>query len=157
MKNIILAILLLWLSACVSGCAATIDSVQEHVQDKWNNEWKDALLTEVKSTAGELVEEGKDEALQQMITRLEAYDANIQSKLTALNVDINSHDTNNDGKMQLAETLALVKDIKEKNEKSPTPMNWWEIALIVAGAYLPTTAVKETLKSKISKRPPAEV
>ena len=134
-----------------SGCAATIDSVEDHLRTRWNTEWKAALTQELSATAAGLATQGKDQAISEMVRRLEAYDEGIQGKLTALGVDVASHDVNQDGKMQLAETLALVKDIKEKSENSPIPMDWWQIMLLVAGAYFPATTLKETLKSKMSK------
>jgi hypothetical protein len=127
---------------CVSSVVQdAIDAADERVRMKWAEEWKPALIAEVKNS----VAEGKDQVLEEMVRRLEAYD----DRLEDIGVDIRSHDTDLDGRIQLNEMYSLVKDIKEKNEKAPQPLSWYEIAIIVAGAYLPTTAVKEGLKSRM--------
>lgn len=127
---------------CISSAVQdAIDTADERVRMKWAEEWKPALIAEIKSS----VIEGKDQVLGEVLERLEHYD----DRLREIGVDAQSHDVDMDGRLQLSEVYSLVKDINEKNKNAPQPLNWYEIAAIVAGAYLPTTALKEGLKSKM--------
>ena len=150
MKRILILIaLILSMSGCVStaardATAAAIDEADKQVRLKWSEEWKPALIAEAKN----LAKDAKDNAVQSALNQLEQYKKENEGKLEKIGVKVDNFDTNNDGRVTGAETLALLKDIREKNEKNGNPLSWWEIMLAVAGAYIPLTGAKEIARKK---------
>lgn len=146
-------------TGCVSSMVEdAVDAAGDQVRLKWAEEWKPALASELREQMNQgkdvllselkaQVSEGKDVVLSQVLERLEAYD----DRLAKMGIDVASHDRDQSGKLEVHEMYGLLREIKEKNENSPQPLSWYEIMVIVAGAYLPTTALKETLKSKMAK------
>ena len=43
----------------------------------------------------------------------------------------------------------MLKEINDKNEDSPNPLEWWEIILALGAAYVPLTGAKELARKKI--------
>lgn len=148
--QILLALIFMFsLQGCVSSTVRdAIDTADEHVRLKWSEEWKPALMAEI-STAST---EAKDAALREAIEKIESYEKLNDEKLRQINVDIKDFDENKDGRITGKESLALLQEIKQKNEKSGNPLSWWEIMLLMAGSYLPMTGGKELLKSKMAKK-----
>ena len=146
-KFLILIAMLFTLNGCVSSAVNdAIDSADQKIRNKWNEEWRPALISEVKST----ILDSKKIVLTEVKANLEKYQAQTTGKLEKIGVKVENFDENQDGRISGRETLALVREIKAKNDKAPNPLSWWEILLAVGGAYLPLTGAKEMAKSKIS-------
>lgn len=138
-----LLIITFTLSGCISSSVQeAIDAADEHARLKWSEEWKPALIAEVKST----ISETKDNIIDQMAAKLETY----SSKLDKIGVDPKKFDSDNSGELELAELVPLMKEIKAKNDQSSNPMPFWEIMLAVGATYLPLTGAKEMLLKKKS-------
>jgi hypothetical protein len=152
MKWKLLAILtlLLSLNGCVSSVkdatAAAVEEAQNQVRLRWAEEWKPALLEEAKT----LTQEAKEAAVTTAVIELEKYKASNEGRLERIGLQVENFDTNQDGQVSGGETVELLRAIKEKNEESPNPLEWWEILLAVGAAYVPLTGAKELAKSKIS-------
>ena len=146
-KIAIMAVLLFSLSGCISSAISdAVDSADQKVRLKWQEEWKPALLAEVKST----ISDTKEAALKEMTVNLEKFRTETTGKLATIGVKVENFDTNGEGRISGAETLALVKEIKAKNDDAPTPLKWWEIIAALGAAYLPLTGAKEMAKSKMA-------
>lgn len=148
---LLLPLLILSSTGCSSVVQDAIDAADAHVREKWVTEWRDGLKDTLMDELRGLATEGKQEVLDQMVQKLDAY----EGRLTALGVDVRSHDVNNDGQMELKEALSLLQDIKEKNDHLPPgqePLNWWEIVGLVMAAYFPATTLKEAIKSRMAGR-----
>tara|TARA_R100001244_G_scaffold25113_4_gene25579 strand:+ start:41477 stop:41947 length:471 start_codon:yes stop_codon:yes gene_type:complete len=148
MKKIaILIVLLLTFTGCVSSAVSdAIDSADQKMRLKWQEEWKPQLIAEAKGLAGE----AQEAAVAAAVIQLDKYKLESEGKLERIGVKVEEFDANKDGQISGVETLALVKEIKAKNDKSGDPLGWWEILLAVGGAYLPLTGVKELAKKKMS-------
>lgn len=139
MRFIILLVL------CLNGCISNsvqeaIDAADEHARLKWSEEWKPALIAEMRSTV--------DQAKESIAIEIDGKLLEYRGKLDTIGVKVEDHDTNQDGRMQVGETLALLRDIKAKNDRAPQPLSWWEIIAAVGAAYLPLTGAKEmTMKA----------
>lgn len=103
-----------------SGCSM----VEDAVAAKWKDEWKPLVLQELKMTGLELKDEVLKEAQEQLDTRL-----------AKLDVDPSRNDWNQDGKLQWDEGLALLKEMKAKNDQSPEPYSLIELAALFAAIY----------------------
>lgn len=151
--NILIAVtilLVLSLQGCVSSMVKdAIDAADEHTRLKWSEEWKPALMEEIKSTGTE----AKDAALREAIEKIENYEQLNDEKLRQIGVELDTFDQNQDGRISGQESVQLLQEIKAKNDAAGNPLSWWEIFMIVAGAYVPLTGGKELLRSKISKKP----
>lgn len=137
-------ILMLSLNGCVGVVQDAIDAADEKVRLKWAEEWKPALMEEVKNT----ISQGQEFAVDQMSIQLEKYRTQTNGKLEQIGVKVADFDTNKDGRVSGAESLALLKEIKAKNEEQGSPLEWWEIAAALAMTYIPVTGAKEALKAK---------
>lgn len=149
MKKLILALLLtISLTGCVSPAVrSALESVEDHITLKWAGEWKPALQNELDET----IDEARQQLLAQAVAQIDGLETKMEGKLETIGVKIDNFDTNQDGRISGGETLALLQEIKSKNDESPNPLSWWEIMLALGAAYIPTTAAKEALKSKMSK------
>ena len=148
LSTMILGVLLvLGLSGCITPMVQdAVDAASDQVRLKWAEEWKPALLAEVKDT----VAESKDRAVAEMNLQLESYRTKTDGKLESIGVKVENFDTNNDGKVSGTESLALLQEIKARNEENGNPLSWWEIVAALGMAYLPATAGKEFVKSKLN-------
>lgn len=148
---VILALMVLTLNGCVSSMArdatqSAIDEAGKQVRLKWSEEWKPALIAEAKT----LTQEAKDEAVKSAVLELEKYKKENEGRLERIGVKVENFDTNKDGKVSGSETVALLKEIKAKNDESPNPLEWWEILLAVGAAYVPLTGAKELARKKMN-------
>lgn len=145
---IILSLLLIFgLSGCISPIVRdAIDAADEQVRLKWAEEWKPALMEEMK----DVVAESKDRVIEEMNLQLENYRAKTDGKLESIGVRVENFDSNRDGKVSGAESLALLQEIKARNEEQGSPLSWWEIVAALGMAYLPATSLKEVVKSKLN-------
>jgi hypothetical protein len=140
-------ILMFSLNGCVSSIVNdAIDQADEKIRLKWAEEWKPTLLKEVKDT----VSEGKELAVKEVSVQIEKYRSQTNGKLERIGVKVEEFDKNQDGKVSGVETLALLKEIKTKNEENGDPLSWWEIVAALAMGYLPATAAKEVVKKKLN-------
>ena len=153
MKWKLLAILTLILSlnGCISSAAreATASAISEadnQIRLRWAEEWKPALLEEAKN----LTVEAKEAAISAAVIELERYKAENEGRLERIGLQVENFDTNQDGQVSGAESLALLKAIQEKNKDAPNPLEWWEILLAVGAAYVPLSGAKELAKSKMN-------
>jgi len=149
MRHFILAILLVvFLNGCVSSAVrGAIDTAQDHIALKWADEWRPALQEEFDTA----ITDARQELLARTVTQIDGLEAKLEGKLETIGVRVDDFDTNQDGRVSGAESLELLREIKSKNEDSPNPLAWWEIMLALGAAYVPTTAAKEALKSKMAK------
>ena len=149
MNRLLITIAGLFVALSLNGCVGVvqdaIDAADEKVRLKWAEEWKPALMAEVKNS----LEEGREFAAEQMSVQLESYRAQTNGKIESLGVKVEDFDTNKDGQVSGVESLALLQEIKAKNEEQGNPLEWWEIAAALAMAYVPMTAGKEVLKAKV--------
>ena len=145
-KLIFLGLMVLSLNGCV-GLA--VDSLEEKIRLKWAEEWKPALTQEMKDA----ISEGKEVALEQMAHQVDKYRLESSAKLEAIGVKVEQFDTNQDGQVAGPEMVAMLKDIKDKNDKAPKPLTWWEILMAVVAAYVPATGLKEVARKKLETKP----
>lgn len=137
------------MQGCVSSAVKdAIDSADEHVRLKWSEEWKPALIEEIDQAKTE----AKDAALREAIEKIDNYKELNDQKLRQIDVRVEDFDSNKDGRITGQESLALLREIKQKNEQNGNPLSWWEIMLLMAGSYLPLTGGKEFLRSKMAKK-----
>lgn len=145
----IVIFLILPLTGCVgSAVENAINTADQQIRLKWSEEWKPALLAEVKETA----DDTKKEAIQAALDKIELLQDSNEEKLAKLEIQLEDFDSNKDGKLQTGETLALIQELKTKNDAMGNPLSWWDMLIIVASAYLPLTGTKELLKSKLKKK-----
>jgi hypothetical protein len=142
---------MLSLNGCVSSTvreatAAAVAEAENQMRLHWAEEWKPALLEEAKN----LTQEAKEAAVQTAVVELEKYKAENEGRLERIGLQVENFDTNQDGQVSGAESLALLKAIQEKNKDVPNPLEWWEILLAVGAAYVPLTGAKELAKSKMN-------
>lgn len=138
--------IILSLNGCIGAAVQdAIDAADEKVRLKWAEEWKPALMEEVKNS----LEEGQEFAVEQMTVQLDSYRTQTNGKLEQIGVKVSDFDANKDGQVSGAESLALLQEIKAKNEDQESPLEWWEIVAALAMAYVPMTAGKEAIKAKV--------
>ena len=145
---IILSLLLIFgLSGCITPMVQdAVDAASDQIRLKWAEEWKPALLAEVKDT----IADGKDRAVDEMSLQLEQYRAQTNGKLESIGIKVENFDRDKDGKVSGVETLELLQAIKAANDEKGSPLSWWEIVAALGMAYLPATAAKEVVKSKLN-------
>lgn len=148
LQMLFILMLIVGMQGCVTSAVKdAVNTADKQVRLKWSEEWKPALIKEMRDT----VVESKEAVLKQSTIELAKLRKDQEDKLKSIGVKVENFDANNDGKISGAETLALVREIKAKNDKSKDPLSWWEILAAVGAAYLPLTGAKEMAKSKISK------
>ena len=150
-RTLLVLFLLFGLTGCVSDMMQTaVDAAGNEVRLKWAEEWKPALLAEMKDT----VKDSKELVVTEMSAQFETYRASTNGKLEQIGVTVENFDRNQDGVISGAETLELLQDIKAKNESNGSPLSWWEIVMALAVGYVPVTSAKELLKKKFASTPP---
>lgn len=146
------ALLLISLNGCVSATkdvtAAALEEAESKMRLKWAEDWRPALMKE----AQELAIDAKEAAVTAAVVELEKYKLENEGRLAQIGIQVENFDLNQDGQISGAETLALLKEIKNKNESSPNPLEWWEILLAVGAAYVPLTGAKELARSRMGPR-----
>ena len=144
-----LALILILISSTV-GCKAftsgMLEDAEQHLRLKWAEEWKPSLKNEV----AESISKTKDVVLSQVLDALEHQESNIDARLASVNVQLENFDSNKDGYVTGAESLQLLKQLKEAKDEDGNPLSWPEILMAVILGYGGTTAGKEWVKSKMT-------
>jgi len=146
-KLLLILLLIIPLNGCVAPAVRdALQTAEDHITLKWAEKWKPAIRAELDKT----IDEAKQQLLAQAVAQIDGLEAKMEGKLETIDVRVENFDTNQDGRVSGMETVALLQEIKSKNDESPTPLSWWEIMLALGAAYIPATAAKETLKSRMN-------
>lgn len=147
--RVILLLAALSTTGCVSSMIdSAMNEAQEQVRLRWAEEWRPALMTQLNQE----IETVRNNTLSEAVERIENFEAQSNTKLESIGLRFENYDGNSDGRLQIGEAVALLRDIKTKNDAAGNPLSWLDILMIVIGGYLPSTAAKEFLKGKIVKK-----
>ena len=141
-----LSLLMFMMTGCQSMGSEFMTGVEEKVRLRWAEEWKPALIEELANA----VANGKETAINEVLAKLDTYKAENNAKLDSIGVKVEDFDANQDGKISGAESVALLKEIKTKNDAAGNPLSWWEIAMALAAVYVPLTGAKELARKKLN-------
>lgn len=126
-----------------TGCSV----VENAVAEKWKDEWKPIVMQELKVASLELKDDLLDEAKKE-----------VDARFKKLDVDPAKADWNQDGKYQWDEAVALIREMKAKNDKLPQPFSLIELVALFAAVYGGGSALKggaRMVAKKMEKSPPA--